>query len=429
MESHPVSADVYLNGVHEGSTSLKLVIPSGRYTIGLKSTGYRSWQRTFGLDGGGIEQLVYPFLFPQKLVTADEQLYSSTPQMATQSPDRHWLLVQPPTGQSGFDEFDLTSTPAAQSQLKLPTGLLTADTGAHRLSVIEWSSDNRHVLLRHTFKGGFEYIIFDRAQPASSINLNQLFKISPTTVAMRNKHFDSLYFYDRKSQILSTANVKNKQIGALLHSVITFKPYGSNTILYVSTTKTKSKSAVKLWDGKNSYLLHNYQSNSDYKLDYASFSGHNYAVIAVTATGDVYIYKDPLQSVKQPGLPSLIRALKISQPQAVSFSANTRFIAAQSGSRFAVYDIDNDRGYKYTLKQQLPIAARAVWMDGHRLSQAADGKIMVFDFDGINQQILSATLPGFGAIFNPNYDELYSIAPSTVVPKRMALTRTGLKVQ
>jgi len=257
VASHPVSANLYLNGAAKGTTSTKLTIPAGQYTIALKRTGYRTWQRTFTLEGGTVKQLVYPVLFPTKLVTSDSLLYSSTPVFATQSPDRHWLLVEQPGSVTNFDNFDLNNPTTAPTTLSLPSNLLSPSTGPESLSLVEWSTDNRHVLVEHTYSGGTEFIMIDRQDPASSYNVNKQFNVNPTSVALHNKLYNQLYVYDATTKTVQEADQKTSQLTPLLSNVINFKPYGSDTILYATDdSQTPGKNAIKIWDGKQSYLIH-----------------------------------------------------------------------------------------------------------------------------------------------------------------------------
>jgi len=429
VSAHPAGANVILDGTPKGRTDLKLTVPAGPYTIALTQPGYRTWQRTFTLEGGTIEQLVYPFLFPTKLVTKDIQLYGDAPVFATQSPDQHWLLVAQPGSQSSFDMFDLTSPSTPPTIINMPNDLLTSLPGDQSLATVEWSTDNRHVLLKHSYSGGTEFIMLDRQTPEASFNINKLMNVNPSEVALQNKRYDQLYLYDGSSKNLQTADVKTKQVNTILSKVIGFKAYGTNTVLYVADdSQTPGKNAVRILDGKQDYLLHYYPATAQYLLNMTGYGGHIYTAVAPETDGTVYIYKDALSDVKQAPSqqPSPFTTLKLDQTAFVSFSNNARFIAAQSGSRFAVYDAETDRRFYYSLKDQVSQTQQATWMDGHRLLLTLGGKIHVMDFDGTNQQTLSASQPTFDAYFDSGYTQLFNIAPSVQVPGHYALTETNL---
>src|SRR3989344_2843390 len=432
VASRPVAAKLYLNGVLKDTTSTKLTIAAGQYTIELKQDSYRTWQRTFTLQGGTVKRFVYPVLFPTKLDTKDLQLYSSAPTFANESPDRRWLLVQQPGTSSRFDNFDLNNPTTLPTVITLPDGLLSASTSPDSLKLVEWSTDNRHVLVQHTYGGGIEFIMIDREQPASSYNVNRDFKINPTLVALRNKRFDQLYLYNSAAKTIQSADTRTKQLTQLLTNVINFKAYGANTIIYATDdSQTPGNNTIRLWDGKKSYLQHLYPVSANYILDMATYGDHNYVVVAQVGGNGVYIFKDPLNQAKQVSspAPAAFTKLRLDQTAFVSFSANAQFIMAQNGPNFSVYDIENNARYAYKLKDVLPGSDQATWMDGNRILVVQNAKTLVLDYDGTNQQTLAPTAAGSLPFFDRNYTNLYTIAPSVQVPDRAALTRTLLTVK
>jgi hypothetical protein len=110
VDSQPSGAGIYLNGVNQNSTtSARIVLTAGNYTLSLKKDGYRDWQRAFTLSEDSIERYVYPFLFPVKPATATLKNYTAQPGLITQSPDRRWLLVSSPSSDpsaASFDQYD-----------------------------------------------------------------------------------------------------------------------------------------------------------------------------------------------------------------------------------------------------------------------------------------------------------------------------------
>ena len=430
VSSKPEAADIYLNGVLKDRTSAKLVVRSGQYTVELKQAGYSDWKRTLNLEGGSIEQLVYPVLFPSKLVTKDVQLYANAPTFASQSPDRHWLVVQQAGPINTFDNIDLNDSTKEPAKLTLPAGVMTEAPGSHSLALVEWSTDNKHLLVKHSFAGGVEFIMIDRDTPANSFNVNKTFSANPSSVALRDKHFDQFYIYDSKTKVLQIASAKDKSLKPLLSGIIAFKSYGADSVLYATDdSQTPGKNAIKLWDGSQNYLVHYYPANADYILDEASFSSHTYFVVAQKNGNEVYIYKDALKKIKQNSAvaPSPNMVLKMEKVAYVSFSAIGRFIVAQNGPHFAVFDAETNRRYYYDLTEPVAPDLQATWMDGHRLVLVNNGKTTVFDFDGINKQALAPSTAGFNPYFTGDYLGLYNVAPSVQVPGKFALTKTELK--
>jgi hypothetical protein len=431
VDSEPVASRVNVNGQDKGQTDMKLIIPSATYNIELKAAGYRSWKKTVRLEGSSIEQLTYPFLFPTKLTRADRQLYAEVPQLSTQSPDRRWLMVIPSGSLTRFDVFDIDPKQSLRTAINLPADLFTAAPGAHSLSLVEWSRDNKHLLIKHTYQGGSEFVMIDRTVPTESLNLSRTLSLNPTTaISLRDKLYDRYYLYDSASQALSTVDLKDRQIRPLLIKVLYFKTFGANQIVYVTTeSKKPDMYTVNIWDGNKKYFVHDYPAGSEYKIDTANFSGANYLVISSVNKGASYLYKDALGQAKDGKVPEPFRLLRLAQPKFISFSTNARFIAIQSGNNFAVYDIDMDRRFYYQLTEPVEAENKATWMDGHRLTIVSANQTNVFDFDGTNHQKLTASYVGLTPFFSPNYNTLYNLGPSVATPNSHALTSTPLLIE
>lgn len=409
VDSKPGGAQIYLNGKSQDSnTSARLVLPSGDYTLNLKRDGYRDWQRNFTLQEHSIARYVYPFLFPVKPVSAKLKSYASMPPLVTQSLDRRWLLVQNPMDAArpvSFDQYDTNDLSRAPTLLAIPPGLLN---GTGQLSVVEWATDNNNVLLWHTFTGGSEYIIFNRDKPAESVNINSLFKQTPSQVAMRNKKIDQLYLYNQLTGTIRIADTSEGTVAdPILDRVLAFKPHGGQLITYVTDKAAQAGQVeARVWDDGRSYPLHAVKAGPRYLIDAAQFQGHWYYVVGSSASDRINVYKDPLSRIKNPSIAKAVPTLAFNKLEAekVSFSSNARFIEVQKGQNVAVYDIETKQSYDYTLS--LPLAGPFKWMDGHRLIGQSDGRTLVSDYDSANQQLLTECSQPDGGLFSRDFNHL-----------------------
>lgn len=419
IDSKPGGSQIYLNGTDQHATaSARLVLNAGDYDLTLKKSGYRDWSHKFTLNEQSIARYVYPFLFPVKPVSANLKTYASVPAITTQSPDRKWLLIQDNSASAKtavFDEYDTSAldqnTPAVTS-LELPASLLTNYSEASTLTEVEWSTDNVHLLLRHDYSGGNEFIMFNRDKPDQSLNLNASLNTNPTQIAMRDKKADQLYIYDQDTMNIRLADVNAKTISQpILKRVLVFKSYGKDLITYVTDSgEPAGKVAAKIWDNGPSYKLNEFEAGSHYLIDAAQFQGHFYYADGSDVSDRINIYKDPLNSIKDPSigkaLPTI--ALRAAGATKLKFSDNARFIGVESGQNFAVYDIETQSRYQYTLTN--PLSGEMDWMDGHRYIGQSDGNILVMDFDGTNKQTIAATSLVKGGYFNRNYNHLLTVS-------------------
>jgi len=431
VDAHPEQATIYLNGQNRGGTDGRFVLESGKYTLELQRDKYRTWRRDFMLEGGSIVRLVYPFLFPETLTSRDVLAFASGPDIVSSSPDRKWILSHLPASPGTFQLTDTSSKQLVTTSFTVPQTVLGSRTGTQRMKVVEWSTDNRHVLLQYTFDGGSDYLIIDRQTPEQSVSVSQTFNVPFAAVTLRDKKPDQLYIQQSVGGQLLTASVKDKTTAPVVGGVQEFWPYKDNTVLYTTHDGAATdKALVKIKEGQTSYTLREVTRGSKYLLNMAEFDSDTYVVSGSAADGKVYVYKNPLTTLKkttaEPPLQTAL--LRVDNPSQAIFSANTRFIAVQGGGTFAVYDFETKNQYKYDTKLSVPADYKASWMDGHRLMMVSDGKMVVFDYDSTNQQTLVETSSDFVPLFDRDYNQLFTVSPSQTDKTKQALVRTDLNL-
>lgn len=417
VDSAPDSAKIIINGVEQKSkTNTRLALPEGKYNIEVQKDGYRSWYRSFDILGGSVERFAYPMLLPQELNPVTLQNFSVEPSLALQSPDRRWVLVPSTSDLTALTQYDLNSLndkkPVSKT-ISFSPNLFSKAMGEHIYEAVEWSTDNNNVLLKHTFKGGSEFIILNRDKPAQSINLNQFLGVTPDKVVLRDKRFDQLYLYFNRGGQVHSVDLKTKQITPILTGVISFKSHGEDIILYSQKIKGDAKNQqVQLKEGDKTYAIREVAMSKTLPLDIAKYDGAWYVVVGGGEDNKTYIYKEPAKYIDQNKgqNPPPITVLKSNGPTGMmAFSQNTRFTVVNSGQHFNVYDAEEDRSYRYDLTQKFDQATKPVWIDGHRMLVFSGGNALIFDYDGINLQTLvpaDKTLPIF---FNRDYTFMYTL--------------------
>ncbi len=141
VDAHPESATVLVNGENKGTTDYRLVLPAAKYSIELTRSGYLPWKHDVNLEGSSIEQLVYPFMFPERLVTKNLQTYTGAPTMASESLDRKWLVVSAPETPGSFQvvsDEEATATTWVEWQL-LGATAATGGNVAMKPGLVPWS--------------------------------------------------------------------------------------------------------------------------------------------------------------------------------------------------------------------------------------------------------------------------------------------------
>lgn len=429
VSSTPGGAEIYLNGTdQQKTTNTRLSLVSGQYNMKLTRNGYRDWERKVNILGGFVDRFDYPFLIPKDLTTANITPYDTLPASASQSPDHRWVLVQH-AGTDSFDLYDLKNPKNPAAALQVPANVIT--TGANQTyEMLEWANDNQHVLIKHTYDSGkYEFIMLDVKNPDQSVNLSTALGATPTTMTLINKKYDQYYLYDSAAQTLSSASLGTPTPKLVLDHVLAYKSYSDNMILYASSQTADGTVAVKLLDGSKTYTLRTLAAGTTYLLDLTQYSGSWYVVVGAGSEDKVYIYKNPmsqLDSGKSVLVPVYI--LRVPAASYVSFSPNARFIVAENGTQFGVYDAEYPGGYVYDTK--LPVDApqpHANWMDGNHLDYVSGGKLVMFDFDEGNLQTLMPAAPNYVPFFSPDYKFVDVIAAPTAQDVKAELTSTSLR--
>lgn len=434
ISSQPRSADVKVVGSDNkqqppATTNTRLTIPAGEYTITISKQGYRSWQRSIVLEGGSVERLVYPFLFPTNLVTSEIQHYTNQPGFLTQSPDHHFILLQKPDNIANFEVFDTSNPKSPSKTVGIPAGLLS-DGPNPSLQVMDWSSNNKTVLMKHNFGTSSEFIVFNSQAPETSLNINKALNTSPVDVAFYNQQADQVYVQDATG-LLQQANLTTHTLTPLLNNISQFKANGSDMLEYITTAGAPTgKAFVELRTNNTNYHLRDLPTSSSYLLGLSQFSGHWYVVVGAPSEGKAYVYQDPINALSDTtsNTTFIVHTMHIKSPKYLSFSANARFVELQNGQEFSVYDAEADHQFHYQLNQPID-GSQATWMDGHRLMSISNGQLLIFDFDGTNAQLLNKALGGTRPGFDQNFQNEFSLAPSSKAAGSFGLTSTALQTK
>jgi hypothetical protein len=417
MSSNPGSADIYINGKKsDETTNARLLLPAGQYSFELKREGYRPWKRAISLEGGAVQRFDYPMLFPSQLATKTVKKYDLQPALITQSPDRRWMMVQAQADAKVFEVFDITKPDKDPVVITLPAAALTL-AGTHSWRLVEWSTDNSHVLLQHTAATGgqqaSEYILVNREEPAESINLTTRLGINPTKIELRDKKFDQYFIYTAEDRKLQTASLEAPKPVLLIDRVLGFKTYGDKTVLYATDKDAVAGQAtITLQDDGKMYPLRTVASGPTYMLELTKYDGDWFIVAGAPSENRTYIYKNPVDQLSREPQIALVpvQILKTENPNHVSFSDNARFIVTENGQQFSVYDAEYDKKYAYTTQAPLDTPQlHARWMDSGRLTYISQDKVAVWDYDNTNSVVLSPAKATYGAFFDRNYEVMYAL--------------------
>ncbi len=409
LNSSPVSANVYINSKLTTTTNARLELRSGNYNISLYTPGYDTWKTSVYLIGGDVEQITYPLLVPTKPIVTTIAKYTTQPQVFTQTPNQHWLLVSSSTSANSFDVYDQTNTATPVTTETIPSNLLVSTAGANSFSVVQWASDNQNVLLADEYNGAINYIVFNYLNPSSSYNLNQTFNVSFTSAKLLNNQFDKPLLFNSATGDLFLGNQSDKTAPLILSDVISYADYGTNKFIYATADgSSTTQTSIKFSNLSKSYLIKNVNQTNKYLLNISDYGGDYYYLIGGGGIYD-YIYQDlPNQPPAGKKLPTPFTLMVNNvQPEYVFNSTGQRYISLQSGNNFSVYDTLTQDHYRFTSASNLNSQNSATWMDDNRFIGFSSGNMIIFGFDGTNVETIAKANNLFNGLFSPNYDAAY----------------------
>lgn len=435
VSSTPNPANVYLNGkLSKSQTNSRIVLEEGEYTMELKRAGYRTWRREVTINGGEVVHYDYPFLIPDTLTSNTVKTYDEAPQLTLQSPDKHWLMVSRASQFNQFEMFNIQDPKSGvtSTMITVPDSVLTKATTTQSWQLAEWSNDNKHILLRHLFDSSSEYILVDRSAPDKSINLTQTLGKTTADIHLVDKRYDSYYLFDATKHTLAKASLDTPEPAAYLDHVLAFKSYGTDTVLYAAASGTAGDGTVhlRLQQGSTSTTLRELAAGTTYLVDLAKYDGSLYIAASAVSEGRVYVYKDPVAQINDSniGVAVPVQVLRVNAPSYMAFSANTRFVMAEGGTSFGVYDAEDQKGFSYVTSGVLDAPqTNATWMDGHRLMYVSGNTVDIFDYDNSNHQKLVADNAAYVPAFDSNFRYLFTFVPSAQDATKTNLQNTSLR--
>lgn len=432
LDSRPDSAEVNITNqddtfTDQTLTSRRMVLPADTYTFEYLKEDYRPWERTVDLRGGQIVRLTYPFLFPEDLETEDILEYNHEPDFVSINPSSSRIIFQQPTFNQ-FEVLNVNNLSDEPEEITFPTALF--NTGYEQsLELIEWAENNRHILVSNSYSDQTDYLVLDTSNPQNSININELFALDPEEVKLFDGSSNQLYMLLDNNRLVS-ADIEDRTVTQLVEDVVAFNSYGRNEIVYIRDNNNDDEVDLRIWDDGDIYTIRSLPIDNNYHLDIDRFNGNWYIAAGHEEGNNVYIYRNPVSVLEREDDENKqisTRTLHIENPQNIAFSDNAQFLVAQSGQNFAVYDAEADNQYRYETEDEFDETDSVTWMDGYRLHGSVDGRVMVFDFDGSNKQMLSSTIADKPIMFDSDYDNLLTLRFNQN-QESFILTQTALTV-
>lgn len=416
FDSQPNGSTITIDGrVFGAGTPSKSTLTSGKHTITIGQSGYQTWSKTVDVMPGAVLWLNYARLIPTHLSPESVATLNNVSAMAT-SPDNKMVAVMEDATTPTIKLFDISGDTVKSSSITVPADAYTApEAGKTQSFTIEgWDPSSRYILSRHDFGGSRpEWLIIDTQDASATKNITKLLDINASKMVFSGNDSNTLYAQigtDVRKINLSAATLSRP----LASNVAEFSIYDQSTIVfstvYDQTTKTRSVGYYK--DGDDtSHVIRSYQDDGTPPLHLAlgNYFGSTYEAIAYGNTVTVLRGDLPTTSQEAAKLKQIATMPIEGGAQYLSVRTNGRFVVAQNGGTYNVYDLELKKTTSTTLKGTSPVTRELGWIDDYMLWSDRDGMLRLYEFDGANQHDIMKIAPGFSVTLSPNEKYLYDI--------------------
>ena len=407
VDNRPQSAMVYVNGVQKDPAPSRFVLPAGNYDVDLKLNGYRDWSKQVNVSASKVREVKYPLLLPKNLNLKTLKSLEK-PDVVSQSKDRKQLLMYSEQ-LSQLSLVELDPKEAKVTNLQLGNSVVREGGSLGKLRVIEWSLNNKHVLIEQMLpSGAINYLSLETAKPAEAINITKLYGDNEIT----DLHYvgdNTDLVYGLKNGILSSYSLSGATQSIIMQRISQYTPYSDDTILYSKVIEDGLQQMGIRQGDKETVITQAAADLGKPILKYAGYDRHMYFVIGYDGGEIISVYRDPLaKPILAKQLP--FTSFEFSKPTSITFSGSSEFFIAQNSSGATVYDFEDVKQHKDIMKFELATGSEITWVDDHHLQAVnKEGINFIFDYDGTNMQELTATKPGTELFYSDNFQHYYSL--------------------
>lgn len=399
LESHPVSAQIYLDGAKKRQTPRRMTIESGKHEIKLERSGYRTWQKTFMLEPAEVLWLNYPLMIAEELKSNYLETLPEKPLIKI-SKDNKYIA------RAAGSKIEIRET----NQPDKPAQFIAPGNENEKVNFLQFS-DNSKFILVGVKENTQRYVVIDRSNSSDRKDVTlKLVNLKPVK-----------FLTDSDGKLLAKGNKESQYIisleGSAPPKLIAERAsiISEDNSMFVYKDSKRNILAVRQND-KEEVVVKGENVKSIKAVALSTFEGST--SIAYSDKDNTHIvarYKEEKQETKK---------MPVAGNEIIA-SPNGRFILARNKSNFAVYDFDRDMQYRYDLSAKK--VGLVTWLGKYQIGAIADGKLFIFDFDGDNVNEIVSARPVLVGV-DSNLEFVYTVDRSKV-DKKLKLQVSSLTLE
>lgn len=372
--SIPTGANVEVDGDAPWfqRTNTSKILASGEHTVTLTKDGYDSWSKTINISEGLLYRLHYPHLF--LLEREKEKVYdAAATTSAIASPNRKLLLLINNTTTWTLLNLDNDKPKATTIDISkiFSSVSLTADaaSGLFTGNIVsaDWDQANEHILFEINNDTGSEWVILDVKNPTNSVNITREFAADFSHIKIFDNSANNLLAL--RNGNLHKINVPSRQISAVLVENVQDYDFYESELIFSSSNYVSS---FKLGDNTTTTLkIIKYPT----RVFLSKFYETNY----------IFTIEDNVLSVYQKdGFEEVLTATLDFIPDKIKIGYDGEFVVMNSGTNFTTLDMES-----MTIRNWSTDSSYFGWINNYMIYSVSDGKLSVYDFDGLNHRELA----------------------------------------
>lgn len=395
LSSAPEGAKIMINGQDiSKNTPNRLGVRAGSYEIELSKPNFRTWRKSIPVVTSEVSWAQYPLLVPTVLPVLPVSDIPAVSSMS-QSPDKKFMAIinSKPAQRITLLELGKNDVSVVYT---LSTEQVAAGTSVE--SVV-WANDGQHILITLRNKGTPSFIVMNALNPSEVNDLSHDFGTNLSGLEFSARNWRELYWLTPEG--LRRLDLANRTLSAVLAENVQTFTSGQDAVYYVKTDGDRQLLMRLDRDNQTRVLARNLPI-SNYGLASLSFENKTVLALSDKINGHLRLFNTTSseQSIANPydHLPTADLLV----------SPDGRYLVMYKGAKFATYSLEFNRLHQFTLPSETygPLS----WFDNYHLMTNINGRLLLIEFDGANQEELFAAQAGLPAFSDDNRDKLYSIS-------------------
>ncbi len=431
FDSRPAGATVTLDSVQlANKTASKITATAGSHTVKMTKDGYTQWQKDVVVKPGTVLWLNYARMLPTKLIST-EVATAPTITSAVVSPDKRWMAFIGPDNDPTVSIVDLNAQTPVIRQVTLFASDYSAvpDGQTQKFAVGSWASDNRSVMVTHTYGDKTEYLSVDSRGIEPVRNISTLLGVD-ALAAMYSLVDTNLMYILTSQHELREANLDARTLsGPLLYNIADVVQFDRSTLVYETlpdSKQTRQVGYLTTGASKPKVVRTEADTTKPFKMRFGRYYNADYVLIHQGAQTEILIGDLPASdSASEPNLKRYALVADETGADYLGFSpGENRFAYVQHGATVLTYDLELRSAARVTLTTT---PRREIdWLDNYHIVTTVGGVAALQDFDGTNyQQFADTNVADILTTISANGSYMYHVAQR---PSGAAIVRTKLLV-